>query len=290
MAALLHASWNAIIKSGGNSLFETTLNTIGGGLTALCILVFALFIPGIFPTFFAPFAPFISLPSVESLPFLLGSIGINFVYYLCIATAYKYGDFSYTYTIMRGSAPMFTAIMLAFLGQDMPLLGWLAVIFISCGVLTLTLDAIRKGRFHLQSTLIAFSTALVIMSYTVLDGYGSRASNSPIGYVCLLFFFSAFPMTILVYSRHKKDFINYCKRRAGIGVFGVFGGFCNFASYGIAVWAMTKAPIALVAALRETSVIFAMLLAVLFLKERLTLARVIAIVLVMTGLFCMRLG
>jgi len=267
-AALLHASWNVIIKSGGNPLYEITLNTIGAGLGALCLL------------------PFVSLPAAASLPFLMGSITVHFTYALCIASAYKYGDLSYAYTIMRGSAPMLTAILLAFLGQAMGLLDWLAVVLLSLGVMTLTLDAIRTGRFHLKGTIIAFGTALVIMGYTVVDGYGTRQSQSPLGYVCLLFLANAFPMSIFVSLRYKHDFFTYCKSRAHIGM---FGGLCSLASYGIALWAMTKAPIALVAALRETSVIFGMLLAVIFLKEQFTFARGIAIALVAAGMICMRL-
>lgn len=268
-AALLHATWNAIIKGGGNPLFETALNAIGGGLGALLCLLFT------------------SLPATESLGFLAGSVSVHVAYYLCIAHAYTYVDLSYGYTIMRGTAPLLTAFVMVGLGQNLSARGWMGVALLSLGVLALTLHAMREGRFHLKGTLIALGTAFVIMGYTVFDGYGARASLNAPAYVCLLFVCNAVPMSLYMLCAHRSAFLGYCKRR---GLVGAAGGLCSLLSYGIALWAMTRAPITLVAALRESSVIFGMLLAVVFLKERLTPIRAVAVLMVALGTMAMRLA
>ena len=118
------------------------------------------------------------------------------------------------------------------------------------------------------------------MCYTLADGYGARASLNPVSYTCWLFLINTFPMTLIVYRRYRSEFTAYVRRRWR---FGLLGGVCSLGSYGIAIWAMTKAPIAMVASLRESSVIFGMLLAVVFLGERVTFFRVLAVLLVAAG-------
>ncbi len=266
LAALLHASWNAVIKGGSNKLYETGLNCFGGGV-------------GVF--FIVPFLP---LPAAESLPYLLGSCTVHIAYYLCIAAAYRNVDMSFAYTIMRGTAPLLTSLFLLLSGHDMPLSGWLGILFLCAGVLTLTRDNIQHGRFNAGGALAAIGTAVVIMSYTLFDGYGARASENPISYVCWLYVINTFPINIVLLLRQRKTYVPYFISRWKIGL---FGGLCSLGSYGVALWAMTKAPIAMVAALRETSVIFGMLLAVLFLGERFSLVKLTAVILVAAGIFFM---
>ena len=141
-----------------------------------------------------------------------------------------------------------------------------------------------NGKFNINGALAAVGTAVVIMGYTLFDGYGARASGNPISYVCWLYVINTFPINVILLLRQRKTYIPYfCNRWKH----GLFGGLCSLGSYGVALWAMTKAPIAMVAALRETSVIFGMLLAVFFLGEKFSAVKLLAVVLVATGIFFM---
>ena len=266
VAALLHASWNAVIKGGSNKLYETGLTCFGGGVGVL---------------FIVPFLPF---PALESLKFLAGSCTVHIAYYLCIAVAYRSVDMSFAYTIMRGTAPLLTSLFMLLSGHEMPLAGWLGILCLCAGVLTLTCDNIKNGRFQLKGALAAVGTAVVIMGYTLFDGYGAQASGNPISYVCWLYVINTFPINLILLIRQRKTYIPYFRTR---WKHGLFGGLCSLGSYGVALWAMTKAPIAMVAALRETSVIFGMLLAVFFLGEKFSIVKLLAVVLVATGIFFM---
>ncbi len=268
-AALLHAAWNAIIKGGDNKLFEIALVSAGSGVYAVVFL---------------PFLPF---PDPASWPFLAASTFIHFAYHICIPMAYARVDLSYAYTIMRGCAPMFTAMALTLLGTPLPWLGWFGVALLCGGVLTLGLENSRHSMKNTSGTGIALGIALIIMLYTLSDGHGARLSNAPISYTCWMFFINAFPITLYVLWRHKYAFINYAKKRL---VITSVSGLCNMGAYAIALWAMTKSPIAMVAALRETSVIWSMLLGIVFLKERFSIYRMLAILLVVIGTMLIRLA
>jgi len=262
-AALLHAAWNAIIKGGSNALFEAALKTMGGGVAVCCML------------------PFLPLPAPQSWPYLAASCTIHLVYYSLLGLSYRNADMSIAYSVTRGTAPLLTALTLALvLGVPLSVGGWLGVVLLSAGVLALSADALRQSESTWWGCRLSLANALVIMCYTLSDGYGARASQNPVSYVCWLFFINAFPMNLILYRRYRSEFTSYMWRRWH---FWLLGGVCSLGSYGIAIWAMTKAPIAMVAALRESSVIFGMLLAVLFLKERLTLFRALAVLLVAAG-------
>lgn len=268
-SAMLHAVWNAIIKGGSDKLIETSMKTLGGAVVVLFIL------------------PFLPLPLPESRPFLAGTVCIHLFYYLFIAYAYKGADLSYAYTIMRGSSPLFTALAAVFILHDtLTAGGWVGVIMLSSGVLILAVDAVRRGGFSVSATLLALGNAFVIMGYTLVDGTGVRLSGNSVSYICWVFFLNAFPIGIYTLIARKGDYFRYIRARWR---YGLFGGTCSLLAYGFALWGMTRAPISTVAALRETSVVFGMLFAVLFLKEKLTPARVAAVLLVLAGAAAMRL-
>lgn len=268
VAALLHASWNAVIKGGSNKLYETGLNCFGGGVGVLFIV------------------PFLPLPAPESLIFLAGSCSVHIAYYLCIAVAYRTVDMSFAYTIMRGTAPLLTSIAMLLFGHNLSWAGWLGILCLCSGVLVLTRENVRNGRFNISGALAAVGTAVVIMGYTLFDGYGARASGNPVSYVCWLYVINTFPINIILLLKQRKSYIPYFKQRWKVGL---FGGLCSLGSYGVALWAMTKAPIAMVAALRETSVIFGMLLAIFFLGEKFSPVKLLAVALVAAGIITMRL-
>lgn len=262
-SAVLHAVWNAIIKGGTDKLFETVMKTGSGGLFALPVILY------------------LPLPEPAAWPFLAGSVSIHIFYYLLLVNSYKGADMSYAYTLMRGSAPLFTSLVAVFLLKDtLSGGGWAGVLLLSAGILVLAWDSLRRGQFRLWPTVTALANAVVIMGYTVVDGSGVRLSGNAIAYVCWVFFLNAFPIFIYSLIRYQGAYFCYARHRWR---YGLVGGACSMLSYGLSVWAMAYAPISLVAALRETSVIFGMLLAVVYLKERFSFLRALSVVFVMAG-------
>lgn len=267
LAAIFHATWNVIVKGGSNKLFEAAFNTLGGGLGALCIL------------------PFIGFPP-QSCWLLLGlSVCFHQLYSLSMAATYKETKLNVGYPVMRGSAPLLTALILAFMGVSLTFYGWLGIIALCVGIFALAFQQRHDGSLH--GVLLALRTAVAISAYTLADGYGARAAGESLVYTAWLFALNLLPINAYCWLKHHQEFIVYARKRLLIGL---FGGVCGLTSYGIAIWAMTVAPIALVAALRETSVIFGMILAVIFLHEKLTFMRALAIIMVALGAILVRLG
>jgi drug/metabolite transporter (DMT)-like permease len=267
-SALLHATWNVVVKGGSDKLFEAVMKTHGGGVWAL-----------------AAFA-FLPLPDAACLPYLLGSAGIHFFYYLFLAYAYRGADMSYAYTLMRGASPLLTAVVTTLAVESLSPGGWTGVLLLSAGILVLTGESARRHAFRLAPTLFALGNAVVIMGYTVVDGTGVRLSGHALSYVCGVFALNALPIFLFALVRRGGEYFRYAGQR---WPWGLFGGTCSLAAYGLSLWAMSRAPIALVASLRETSVLFGMLLAVFVLKERFTTARLAAVILVAAGLISMRI-
>jgi drug/metabolite transporter (DMT)-like permease len=263
LGAALHATWNVIIKAGSDKQLDTVLVICGGAIIA----AFAL--------------PFIPLPEKASWPYLGASVAIHFFYFILVALAYRTGDLSYAYPIMRGSAPLLTAIAASVTVREPLSFGaWLGIALISVGILTLTGDSLCSGRFPFASTVFGLLNSVVIMAYTLVDGLGIRASGNASSYILWLFFLIPLPLLSLTLLTRPQAFKAQFSLRWKLGF---LGGICTAASYGLALWAMTVAPIALVAGLRETSVIFGTVFACLFLKERFGLLRYAAAVLVTAG-------
>ena len=267
LAALLHALWNIIVKGGSNKLFETGLNALGGGLGAIFLL------------------PFLPPPDPACLPYLGMSCICHFTYYICIAAAYAKTDLTFGYTVMRGCAPLFTSLAMFLLGSPLGLGAWCGVLTLCCGIFCLAGDNARRGAAK-GATFIALRTSFVIMGYTLADGLGARHSGSAASYAAWIFVLNVVPLHAFILWRHGADYLRYARTRAAVGL---FGGLAGLGSYGIAIWAMTLAPIAGVAALRETSVIFGMILAVLFLGEKFSPQRAAAVLLVACGAMIMKL-
>jgi drug/metabolite transporter (DMT)-like permease len=264
-AALLHASWNVLLKSSDDKELESISIAIGSGLIALVA------------------APFLPAPANASWPWLAGSAVVHILYFVFLAGAYRWGELSYTYPVMRGGGPMIVALVGAVaLGEILPLKETLGVVLICAGIL-----AFASGRHHPRATGFAIANAVVIATYTLLDGNGARASGAPVSYT--LWFFGATGIVLLAYACARG-------RGAAIAIYfrhkwprALLGGALAVGAYGIALWAMTRAPIALVAVLRETAVIFAALLSAIFLKEKLTRRRLVATGAVMLGLIVLRI-
>lgn len=267
LAAIFHATWNVIVKGGKNKLFEAAFNALGGGLGACCLL------------------PLVGFPPITCWLLLGLSVGFHLLYSLSMASTYRVADLTLGYPLMRGAAPLLTAFALLAIGVSLPFCGWLGILLLCAGIFTLAFQQRKSG--SLEGVLLALRTALAISAYTLADGYGARAAGESLVYTVWLFIFNLFPLNIYCWFARREEFAAYARKRLFIGI---SGGLCGLASYGIAIWAMTVAPIALVAALRETSVIFGVILAVLFLHEKLTFMRALAIVLVAFGAVLARLG
>jgi len=267
--AALHATWNAIIKAGSDTLLDTILVTCGAASIAALAL------------------PFVPLPEKASWPYLAASVAIHFGYFSLVALAYRTGELSYAYPIMRGSAPPLTAVVAAVIVREPMSLGaWLGIALISAGILTLTGDSWRSGRLHFATCGFGLLNAIVIVAYTLVDGIGVRLSGNAWSYILWLFVLIPFPLLGLVLLTRPRAFVTQLHTRWKPGF---LGGVCTTSSYGLALWAMTLAPIALVAALRETSVIFGTVFASLFLKEHFGLVRYLAAAAVTAGAVAIKL-
>ncbi len=210
------------------------------------------------------------------------------LYFAALIESYRTGDLSQVYPIARGSAPLMTAIAsAAFVGEHLSPLGWSGIVTLAAGVLLLSA---RGGRgiveFDLRAVGYALLTALTICAYSITDGIGVRLSRNPPAYAVWLFLANAIALVLYALRRDPSGVTAAMRRfwRRGLA-----GGSLQTLSYGIALWAMTLAPIGLVASLRETSVLFGAMIAVLVLKEPLRTARVAAAVLIVCGLVLIRL-
>lgn len=249
-AAAIHAGWNAVVKHGRDPLFETTLIHAWVALPALAA---TLVLP---------------LPGPQAALCLAASSVVHCVYYHALAGAYRSGDLSFAYPIMRGSAPMLTAVCTGLLLGEWPAtVGWAGIAAVCAGVLAIGLAAAPHADpgSRRRSLGWALLTAATIVAYTLIDSVGARSAPSAWSYVAWLAAIEGPLMFGFVFARHGRPLLDYARTR-GLVPMGV--GIASMGAYGIALWAMTRAPIALVAALRETSVLFALLIASRLLRER----------------------
>jgi len=263
-AAALHAAWNALLKSSQDKQLDTVAISVGAALVGLAIV------------------PWLAQPAPASWPWLAGSAAVHILYFLFLAGAYHWGELSYTYPIMRGGGPVIVALAgTAAFGEVLGPLQTLGVALVCAGIV-----AFASGKAHPRATLFALANATVIAAYTVIDAKGVRVSGSPVAYT--LWFFIANGVTIYAWhgARRGAAVPRYLARnwpRILAGALFTTG------AYGVALWAMTQAPVALVAVLRETSVLFGALFAALFLGEGFTRRRLAATGAVLAGLITLRL-
>ena len=270
-AAFLHAAWNAAIKVGVNKYFNTILVTSGAGL--VCALVL----------------PFVRQPDVDSWVFMLASVALQVVYFYLLAATYRHGDMSQAYPIMRGTAPLLVALVSgSVIGEAVPALRWLGLGMLVLGILGLSLtgQSTTEDRPQaLSSRGFALLNACFIAAYTVVDGIGVRKSGAPAAYTMWIFLLTALVLLAVIMLRDRQEFFAYIR---GKYLLGIAGGTASVASYGLALWAMTLAPVAAIAALRETSILFATGIAVWILHEKISARRLAAILLAVAGAIVIR--
>ncbi|MBS9715823.1 EamA family transporter [Pseudohalocynthiibacter aestuariivivens] len=267
-AALLHALWNALVKSGTDKHLSMCAVVLGHMPLAVLIL------------------PFVPTPAIESWPYLLAGIGLHIGYQVFLLRSYHAGDLTQVYPIARGTAPLLVAgVSVLFLGVVLHPPELFAIALIGAGILSISLVRQKDGLQNLHAARLAFVTGCFIASYSLVDGLGARLAGTALGFYGWLaigngILFAAF--TALTSPRVLRDVVVHAKP-----VF-FFGGSASFVAYGLVIWAFTQAPIALVTALRETSIIFALLIGVFFLKEPMNLVKVLATMATLLGAALLR--
>ena len=267
-AALLHASWNALVKSGQDALVRLAMVNAVSALVAL----FAL--------------PLVGIPAPPSWPYLLASVVIHQFYYLFLVAAYRHGDLSVVYPVSRGMAPLLVTVGAAmFLGEHLGWLGNLALGLISAAILSVAISGHRQGA-HRSTMLLALATSFTIAGYSIVDGVGGRLSGDVFGYIAWLFVLDAPPLVAwAIYSRRenlRRAFANHWRG-------GLVGGCLAIGAYGTVIWAMSITSLGYVSALRESSVIIAAIIGSVVLREphgtrRMAAAAVVAVGIVMLQL------
>jgi drug/metabolite transporter (DMT)-like permease len=273
-AAALHALWNSLVKSANDKFLSSAVVAIWCGLIAV---VAALLLPR---------------PAVATFPFIIASAIIHIVYFVLVGLLYRTADLSVAYPIMRGLAPLIAAVIaLATLGEAPPPIASLGVGLLVIGVLSMGASGLAHGRIDRPTVVIALANSAVIAAYSVIDGQGARLAGSGAAFA---FAYNSWAdaLTALAYLP-----ILFCFRGRAVAVGfvqgwrrGLIGGLAAYLGYAIVIWAMTQAPIAAVAALRETSVVFAAIIGVVALREPFHAQRAIAALVILAGIILLRIG
>jgi drug/metabolite transporter (DMT)-like permease len=270
IAALLHASWNFLVKRTDDKFLSMSAVVLGHTPFAAAILLCT-------PT-----------PQLRSWPFVISGALLHTGYQLFLLNSYRIGDLSQVYPLARGVAPLIVAgISIIFLDVNLTYLELCAILMIGTGIMSLTLARRSDGLRNGPAALMAIITGGFIAAYSLVDGLGAREAGTALGFYSWLSILNA-----IIYATIMKII------RPGLVKRVIFqdwrmalsGGCASFTAYALVVWAFTLAPIALVAALRETSIIFALLLGVFVLKERLDLMKMFATMITMLGVGVLRIN
>ena len=268
-AAALHAGWNALLKIGLDRFLTASLIQIGAGAVALLAL------------------PFVAMPNAAAWPWIVLSALLHIGYNVFLSRAYQYGDLGQVYPISRGSSPLLVAgLSVLLLGEVLPAGQLLGLAVLVTGI---WLMAVRGGSAKANGGLLfsALMTALFIAGYTLSDASGARANGDPLSYSLWLFAVNGLVMALVILGQRGPRIVRELGPhwRAGL-----LGGAMSMFAYSIVIWAMTLAPVALISALRETSVVFALLIGRLWLKESLPPIRLLACLIILAGVVLMKLA
>ena len=259
-----------MVKSSRDKFLDIVLVTGGSALLSAFIL------------------PFLPMPAPASWAYAAASVVIHIGYFALVAAAYRAGDMSFAYPLMRGTAPLLVTVASGpLIGEYLSLGAWTGVLLISAGVLGMTLVHRAPGAAGIRAASPALANAVVIAAYTVVDGAGVRLSGHAAAYTMWVFLATALPLVAWAGMRRRDDLTVHFRSRWH---FGMIGGACTLGAYVLALWAMTQAPVALVAALRETSILFGTALSALVLKERFGWTRHAAAAAVVSGAVILKLA
>jgi drug/metabolite transporter (DMT)-like permease len=273
-AAALHALWNSLVKSASDKFLSSAIVALWCGVAAVMA---ALVLPR---------------PAGAAFPFIIASALIHIVYFILVGQLYRSADLSVAYPIMRGLAPLIAAVIaLVTLGEAPPPIASLGVAALVVGVLAMGASGFAHGRINRLTILIALANSAVIAIYSVIDGQGARLSGAGSAFA---FAYNSWAdaLTALAYL----PIILFLRGRVAVSAFvvdwrrGLVGGLAAFFGYAIVIWAMTRAPIAAIAALRETSVVFAAIIGVVALREPFHAQRAVAVLVILAGIILLRFG
>lgn len=264
-AAVLHATWNALVKGAGDKA------------VMLALISFGHFVPAVFLAMFVP------LPSIEAVPYIIASTVVHWGYYYFLAIAYRFGDLSFVYPIARGGAPILIALgALVWADEQLPILGWIAIGTVSIGIFLLA--AVRNADPRALGAAVVTST--IIAFYSIVDGIGIRLSGSPLGYVAWLFIAEIIVTLYIIFTRWSRVQASTARNI----VIGLSGGVLSGLAYALVLYAKTLAPLGVVSALRETSVIFAALFGIFWFQERPIGRRLVAAGVVACGIIMLTMS
>lgn len=264
----MHASWNALVKSGGAPEFTIASFQLFGGLLSLCLVWF------------------VPVPDPASWPYIFASVVVHNVYYFTMAQAYRAGDLSQVYPLFRGLAPVLVALAaLVFANEHLDIGTVAGIVLISAGLMSITLLGQHFGKIPKKALYWGLITSVLIASYTVVDGIGVRLSENALSYIIWLFILEFIPIVSWLLLTQRQAWFSYMSQsKAKI----FFGGLASNGAYALVIYAMSLGAMAVVSSLRETSVIFAALIGTLLLGEPFGRQRVIAALLVAVGIIIMR--
>jgi len=268
LAAFLHAIWNAMVKNEDDKYIGVCAIVLGHVPASIVVI------------FLTP------APSVESIPYIILSAFLHIGYEWNLLSAYRFGDYTKVYPIARGTGPtLVTIISLMFFGVVLSNFEILGIFIVCFGIFILSFQKTSEIK-NRRALFYAFSTGFFIMTYSITDGYGARVSHSPLSYMGWSFVLNAAIFPILLKFKNKTEIITKISKD-GRKIFFI-GGTFSYIVYAIVVWSFTQAPIPLVAALRETSIVFALLIGALFLKEKFTLLKIVAVLTIFFGVILLK--
>ncbi|MCX7346120.1 MAG: EamA family transporter [Alphaproteobacteria bacterium] len=270
VAAAMHASWNALVKVRTDRFASISITALGMALVAVPVL------------------PFVDVPHAAVWPWIIASVIIHVGYRLFLIMAYNAGDLAQTYPLARGAAPLMTAVGAIFLVHEVPgPIAILGILLLSGGTLLMSLRGGLLGQLNGRAVGYALATSVFISGYTLVDGNGARLASTASSYAAWLFFCDGLCSMVIGFYYRGKGLLTVIAREWKTGL---MAGALSAGSYWIAMWAMTRAPIASVAALRETSIVFAMIISVFVIGERMTAWRVTAAACIVAGAIALRMA
>ena len=270
LAALLHATWNAVVKSSPDKFLDIVLVTSGAA------------------AFSATALPFLPLPPSSCWPYLAISVAIHVAYFVLIGASYRSGDMSHAYPLMRGAAPLLVALASGpLIGETLSLGEWGGILLICLGILGLVVVDRKTGSLATHTTRFALVNAAAIAGYTLVDGTGVRLSRNPVAYTMWLFLLAACPLVAWTVRHRRPDISRHLHRRWSVAP---IGGGCTLGAYVLVLWAMTRAPVAVVAALREVAILYGMAISAFVLKERFGWDRPAAAAIILLGVVTIKLA
>lgn len=270
LAALFHATWNAFIKVDGDRTMFMAVMLASSGIGALAT------------------TPFLALPDIEIWPYIALSVLLHVGYTAFLILAYRVGDLSHVYPLARGSAPLIVALVsVPLLGEQLTASALMAVVLMGLGIMSLAFTRREQGLRDPRTVFFALGTGLFIAAYTVTDAIGARLADSAHSYAAWMLGLEWIPFVAFVlWTRRGQSAVQIGKvwKRA------IPMGLMSLVAYWAVIWAMSVAPAAVVAALRETSIVFAVLFGVVFLKEKLSLVRLVATFTTLIGVLLLKVS